>query len=365
MTDGVKSERTSAQRGRRKFLQSSSRGLAFGVLASVMAGGGPGAAVALAQAAGGNFGPKRKAIWIPQATGDWNVPIRQGQRDFCAMVGWDYQHIGNSVYSVENHVEQVNNAISASPDVIVTELESVGMVPVFQKATSSGIQMIIIDQGVVDEAAKLKLGIIGEDGFVSGYANGTQGATFAQKLTGKTDGMIVFGNGNPGAQLIDARQAGSQKAIQDYNQAHGTNYQFAAFPDSSFDDEAQSIQKYTAQMDQYGDNLVGLITGGNVIPIVKAIQERGLPPGKIAAGSVDIPPAHQQAMQAGWVQWGTDQQQYLMGLFSLASAFAAFDGYSYPTIRTGEAPLLVEDLPRIKKRTDIWLAKAKMYGDIT
>src|SRR5260370_36177845 len=146
------------------------------------------------------------------------------------MVGWDYQHIGNPVYSVENHVDQVNNATSRRPDVIVSELESVGMVPVFLKATAAGIQMIIIDQGVVDEAAKMKLGIIGEDGFVSGYANGTQGATFAQKLTGKTDGMIVFGNGNPGAALIDARQAGSPKATPDYNQDHGTNYQVPAFP---------------------------------------------------------------------------------------------------------------------------------------
>jgi ABC-type sugar transport system substrate-binding protein len=354
-----------AHRGRRDFLQTSSKGLAFSVLASILAGSAMEPAAALAQAAAGNFGPKRKAIWIPQAAGDWNIPIRAGQRDFCAMVGWDYQYLGNPVYSVENHVEQINNAISASPDVIVTELESVGMVPAFQKAIASGIQMIIIDQGVVDEAAKLKLGIIGEDGFVSGYANGTQGATFAQKLTGKADGMIVFGNGNPGAALIDARQAGSQKAIQDYNQAHGANYQFTAFPDSSFDDEAQSIQKYTAQMDQYGDSLVAMITGGNVIPIVKAMQERGFSPGKIAAGSVDLPPAHQQVMQDGWIQWGTDQQQYLMGLFSLASAFAAFDGYSYPTIRTGEAPLLLEDLPRIKKRTDIWLAKARAYGDIS
>lgn len=351
--------------GRRELLQAGSKGLAFGVLANVLASVALEPEAALAQATSGNFGPKRKAIWIPQATGDWNIPIRAGQRDFCAMVGWDYQHIGNPVYSVENHVEQVNNAISASPDVIVTELESVGMVPVFQKAASAGIQMICIDQGVVDELAKLKLGVIGEDGFVSGYANGMQGATFAQKLTGKTSGVIVFGNGNPGAQLIDARQNGGQQAVQDYNQAHGTTYQYVSFPDSSFDDEAQSIQKYTAQMDQYGDNLVALITGGNVIPIVKAMQERGMKPGQIAAGSVDLPPAQQQAMQDGWVQWGTDQQQYLMGLYSLASAFAAFDGYSYPTIRTGEAPLLIEDLPRIKKRTDIWLAKAKAYGDIS
>jgi ABC-type sugar transport system substrate-binding protein len=365
MTEDDRRELSPAKRGRRAFLENSSKGLAFGVLASVLASGPIAPELALAQATGGNFGPKRKVVWIPQATGDWNIPIRAGQRDFCAMVGWDYQHIGNPVYSVENHVEQVNNAISSSPDVIVTELESVGLVPAFQKAREVGIQMVCIDQGVLDELAKLKLGVIGEDGFVSGYANGTQGATFAQKLTGKTDGVIVFGNGNPGAQLIDARQNGGAQAVQDYNQKNGTTYKYVTFPDSSFDDEATSIQKYTAQMDQYGDSLVAMITGGNVIPIVKAMQERGFTPGKIAAGSVDLTPAHQQAMNDGWVQWGTDQQQYLMGLYSMASAFAAFDGYSYPTIRTGEAPLLMEDLPRIKKRTDIWLAKAKAYGDIS
>ena len=353
-----------ARRGRREFLQAGSKGLAFSVLASVLASSALEPEAVLAQAAGGNFGPPRKMIWIPQATGDWNIPIRVGQRDFCAMVGWSYQHIGNPQYSVENHVEQVQNAISASPDIIVTELESVGLVPVFQQAMKAGIQMICIDQGVVDELAKLKLGVIGEDGFVSGYANGKQGATFAQKLTNKTSGVIVFGNGNPGAQLIDARQNGGKQAVDDYNQANGTTYQYVTFPDSSFDDEAQSIQKYEAQMDQYGDNVVALITGGNVVPIVKAMQERGMSPGQIAAGSVDIPPAHQQYLQDGWIQWGTDQQQYLMGLYSAASAFAAFDGYSYPTIRTGEAPLLLEDLPRIKKRTDIWTAKAKTYGDI-
>lgn len=364
MTQDETNVLTSARRGRRDFLQTGSKGLAFSVLASVLASSAAEPEAALAQAASGSFGPSKKVFWVPQATGDWNIPIRVGQRDFCAMVGWTYQYLGNPVYSVENHVEQVQNAISAGAEVIVTELESVGLVPVFQQAMNAGIQMICIDQGVVDELAKLKLGVIGEDGFVSGYANGKQAATFAQKLTGKTSGVIVFGNGNPGAQLIDARQNGGQQAVQDYNQANGTNYQYVAFPDSSFDDEAQSIQKYEAQMDQYGDSIVALITGGNVVPIVKAMQERGMQPGQIAAGSVDLPPAHQQYLQDGWIQWGTDQQQYLMGLYSLASAFAGFDGYAYPTIRTGEAPLLVEDLPRIKKRTDIWTAKAKAYGDI-
>src|SRR6516225_1209492 len=100
---------------RRGFLQ----GGAVALGATAMAG----------TAASAASGPKRKVILIPQDAGDWNAPARVGSRDFCAMAGWDFQHIGNPVYSVENHVEQVNNAIAAKPDVIITSLESVGLVP--------------------------------------------------------------------------------------------------------------------------------------------------------------------------------------------------------------------------------------------
>ena len=68
-------------------------------------------AAALAQ--GGAFGPPRKFIWVPQALGDWDLAFQVGARDFCEMVGWEYQRIGNPVYSVQNHAEQVNNAIAA------------------------------------------------------------------------------------------------------------------------------------------------------------------------------------------------------------------------------------------------------------
>jgi ABC-type sugar transport system substrate-binding protein len=212
------------------------------------------------------------------------------------MVGWDYQHTGNPVYSVENHVEQVNNALAARPDVIITELESVGLVPVFQAGQQQGVTMVITDQGVEDEASKLGLNIINQDEFAAGVINGTQAPTWAQKLTGSTSGMIVFGNGNPGATSIDKRQTGSKQGIEQYNAANGTTYQFDAFADSSFDDESQSIQKYEAQIDKWGDQLVGLITGGNAVPIEKAMQDRGLSPGKFAVGTTDVPPAHQQAL---------------------------------------------------------------------
>lgn len=311
------------------------------------------------------FGPSRKVIWVPQATGDWNVPMRVGHRDFCAMVGWEYQHIGDPIYSVERHVAQVEAAIAAGADVIITELESVGLVPVFKKGLEAGILMLITDQGIEEEAAKLGLNIINQDEFANGVVNGTQAAKFALELTGKKEGVIVLGNGNPGATSIDRRQNGTQKGIEDFNAANGTNYAFEAYADGEFEDEAKCIQNWTAKMDEKGDELVAIVGTGNVVPLAKALKERDFQPGQIACGSTDAPPAHQQLIEEGYVQWGIDNHFYPMGFYSVASAWAQLErGYPYPTIKVGVDLILKEDLPRIRKATEIWVAKAKEYGDI-
>ena len=83
-------------------------------------------------------GPKRKLIWVPQALGDWDTALQVGAKEFCEMAGWDYQRIGNPNYSVENHVEQVNNAIAAKPDIILTQLESPGLLPAFERGIDAG-----------------------------------------------------------------------------------------------------------------------------------------------------------------------------------------------------------------------------------
>jgi ribose transport system substrate-binding protein len=300
---------------------------------------------------------------VPQALGDWDTAFQVGVKDFCELAGWDYQRIGNPNYSVENHVEQVNNAIAAKADIILTELESAGLTAAFQRATSQGITMVITDQGIEDEAAKLGLGIVNQDEFNAGTINGYQAARFAQKLTGKNKGVIVLGNGNPGSTSIDKRQHGSELGMQRYNKEHGTTYEFEAFPDGSFGELTESIQKWTAQFDQKGDDLVAAIGTGNPTPIYQAMQERGMKPGSIAVGSTDIPPAHQKAIADGWVQWGIDQQFYLMGLFAASSGWSKLEaGYPYPTIHTGGELVTAEDLKRIAARTDVWLQKAKTYG---
>ena len=65
----------------------------------------------------------------------------------------------------------------------------------FERGLDQGIAMIITDQGIQEEADALGLHIITQAEFTAGILNGTQAATFAHALTGKSEGIIVLGNG--------------------------------------------------------------------------------------------------------------------------------------------------------------------------
>jgi ribose transport system substrate-binding protein len=337
----------------------------LGGAAAIAAALGAGVPRPATAASEGAWGKPRRLVWVSQALGDWDGALQVGMRDFCGMVGWSYQRLGNPDYSPENHVEQVNNAIAGGAEVIVTELESPALVPAFQRAQDAGIIMVIADQGIVAEATALGLGVIGEDGLAAGFINGTQAATFAQQLTGKKEGMIVIGNGNPGTDLVEARVNGTKNGIDAYNRANGTHYTYESFPSSEFGDLTESVQKWSAKLDLYKDKLVAGAGSGNAIPLVHAVQERGYKPGQIAIGSLDIPPAHQKAIAEGWMQWGIDQHFYLMGFYAAASAWARAERqFPYHTIRTGGELVRKDSLKDVVARTDLWISKAKEYGII-
>jgi simple sugar transport system substrate-binding protein len=308
-------------------------------------------------------GPARKLIWVPQALGDWDTALQVGAKEFCEMAGWEYQRIGNPNYSVENHVEQVNNAIAAKPDIILTQLESPGLLPAFERGIAAGVTMVIVNQGRVEERKQLGLNYIGQSEFNAGIVNGYQAALFAEKLTGKKEGVIVLGNGNPGSIAIDQRQAGSEEGVKQYNTEHGTNYSFEGYPDGEFAELTESIQKWQAKFDEKGEDLVAAIGTGNPTPIYQAMQERGMKPGQIACGSFDIPPAHQQAIKDGWVQWGIDQQMFYQGFFGAAAGFGVVEFmHPYPNVETGGELVTTDNLKKIEDRSVLWLDRAKKYG---
>ena len=56
------------------------------------------------------------------------------------------------------------------------------------------------------------------------------------------------------------------------------------------------------------------------------------------------------------MQWGIDQQFYVMGFMCAAGAWVQLErGYPYLDIRTGGEVVLDKDLERVEARTEIWL----------
>jgi ribose transport system substrate-binding protein len=350
---------------RRKFLQS---GAVFGFPALGALLSGCGARDVASPAPSSTTGKKRKLIWIPQAAGDWDLPLRVAQAEFCQMVGWEYQQLGNPIYSVQNHLDELNNAISARPDAIVTELESSGMASGFRKAMDAGIVMIVADQGITEEAGRLGLNTITQDALSAGRQNGAQAAAWAQKVTGRKEGVIVIGNGNPGSYSIDLRQKGTEEGIADFNRDHGTAFTTEAFADSGFDDITIAISKYGAHLDQKGDRLVGMVGlgGGSGVAIWKMLKDRNIPPGKkIAAGSVDANPSEQTAIDEGYLQWSVDYNLLAIGFLSAASAWLQLErGEPCWSMHSQGEVVIKKDLPRIRARTQTWMAKARQMNMI-
>jgi ABC-type sugar transport system substrate-binding protein len=345
---------------RRKFLQSGAATVGATAISSLIAAcmspspsavatTAPGAQPTAGTASGAPIGPPRKVILIPQDAGDWNAPARVGGRDFSAMAGWEFTHQGNPVYSVENHVEQVNNAIAAKPDVIITALESVGLVPAFERALAAGITMVIFDQGIDEEAARLGVPVINQDELAAGIINGTQAATVAHKTLGKTEGVFGIGNGNPGSTSIDKRQNGSEMGILEYNKANGTNFTTDKFADDEFFDPNASIQKWSAKLDQYGDQLIGMIGVGNPSPLVKAAEGHGIEKGQIVIGSTDASPEILNLVENGSIYWGIDQQFPAMGFYAAAAAWLMLErGFPTKTIRTGGDLVTKDNVAKVR-----------------
>lgn len=309
---------------------------------------------------------QRRLVWIPQAVGDWELPIRVGQMEFCRTVNWDYQHIGNPIYSVQNHLDQMDEAISARPDVIVTELESPGMVSGFRRALERGITIVIVDQVVGQEAAKLGLGYISQDPEALGRLNGVQAAQWAERISGKREGVILIGNGNPGSTLIDALQISTEAGVAAYNQERNTRFTTESFADSAFDDIATSIAKYSYHMVQKGDDLVAMVGlgGASGIAIWKTLRKNDIAPGKqIAAGSTDIFPDQQTGIEEGYLQWGIDQDFLVMGFLSAATAWLQLE-HGYPAWQMGSPGQVITraNVADARIKTDLWVKRARKLG---
>ena len=273
------------------------------------------------------------------------------------MVGWEYQRIGNPVYSVQNHAEQVNNAIAAQADAIATSLESVGLVQPFERGLDQGIAMIITDQGIQEEADALGLHIINQDEFNAGIINGTQAATFAHDLTGKTRASSCSATAIPARpRSTSARTAASSAsssttpptARPTVRGLPGQQLRRADRIDPEVDRADRPEGRRPGRGDRHRQSQPDR-------PGAEGARHRA----RHHRGRLDRHPARASAADRGrWVQWGIDQQFYVMGFMCAAGAWVQLErGYPYLDIRTGGEVVRDKDLERVEARTEIWLAR--------
>ena len=199
--------------------------------------------------------------------------------------------------------------------------------------------MVIIDQGIEAEAAKLGVPVINQDEFNAGILNGTQAATFAHKLTGKTEGMIGIGNGNPGLDLD--RQASERQRTGHPGVQQGERHRLhlrGKFADDEFFDpdrvdpeverQDRRVWRQPGRRDRHRQS------GSRSSRRSRSAASK---PGQIAVGSTDMPPAYLRPIEQGWVQWGIDQQFYVDGLLRDGGGLGSCSSAAIPTktIRTG------------------------------
>src|SRR5205085_3887306 len=103
--------------------------------------------------------------------------------------------------------------------------------------------------------------------------------------------------------------------------------------------------------------------GTSAIAIAKMLQEHNVAPGTYAVGSPDSFPEQWPLIDQNYIQWGIDQNFYLMGYYAAASAWALLErGIPVRSINTGGLLVTKENLDDAKKRSAAWQAVAKSNG---
>jgi ABC-type sugar transport system substrate-binding protein len=290
-----------------------------------------------------------------------------GLRNAAELVGWKTKLFvsyanAESALTLEKEIEQ---AITVKPDVLITGMWYPNAQPLMLKARKQGIYVMAAN--VADPATVTKLGIpfAGQD-FVA--AGETLGQAIAGELLkrGKKDGVILSGNGAPGALPIEQRIQGIKQGTQKFNKANGTNFSNDTLNDQSPVDLGKSVLLYKTKLTQLGKKFVAFAGTGTETGTanIKVAQTLGWKPGQYIIGTFDTGPSINPAIRSGLVQFAMDQQFFLSGLMSGFHAWLAVNRMFTPltVYNTGSAYVTPKTIGQVDTRDAAVAQLRKAYG---
>jgi ribose transport system substrate-binding protein len=275
----------------------------------------------------------KKVIFVTHDDNPFFVPCRKGLEEFGKLEGWDTQWTGPTPADEAKTVQAQLDAINANPMAVgFTRINTTMFDDNIKQAQDKGI-FVILYNTASDGYKDLGLAYVGQEFVPAGIQSGLQAGKYAQKLTGKTEGVIVLGTIQPGHSALDARMEGARQGIAQYNKDNGTNYTTEDLTTST--DQATAIGAIQAKATELGDKLVGFAHADYVHWFAGLYLEQAGLSGKIANGGFDLVPGVIDAIQKGSAQWSIGQNPYAQGWITSAlihmKTSAGFEPFSYDT----------------------------------
>jgi ABC-type sugar transport system substrate-binding protein len=342
--------------GRRGFLRA---GLAAG---TAVAGAALIATTPRSVALAAANGKPRKIMWVTHSIGEWNLAVDVGFYDFCEQAGWTYQKVGvpGGSYSAEENVNQVKLAVQAKPDVIISTITNPAVEAPLVEAEKAGILIILNNSAIEDIRAPHNWGFIGAGGYDQGLIVGRYLAKWLVDH-GKKEGVILFGNAEPGHPVLNDRKLGGIAGLDETNKKAGTKFTVQEFADQSHD-IAQSIPLYSSSMKGLGDKFIGFMPSGysSMVAAYKMLEGAGVPPGQVPIAGTDTGPDINEGIDKGYINLAVEQELYNQGYLSASAAWARLERLNIPPVtNTGTAVVTKDNLKFFADRSDIVLRRAK------
>lgn len=277
--------------------------------------------------------------------------VKKGFDDACGKIGAECQMVFTQTEgSVEQQVANMQAAISAKPDALITSIvDNKAFDEIIKGAVDQGI--IVIASNVDDlegAAGNARQAFVGQ-GFVP--AGRTLGQAMSEFFPKEGPIKAVVGISAPGQNWSEQRGLGVTEFLEEFKKEHPEREVTITRLDTGTD-LAVVADRVGAYLNANADTTVYFDTGFWHAGVARVLADRGVAPGKVLLGGFDLVPEVLQQMKAGYVQVQIDQQPYKQGFLPVMEAYLAKTvGVAPSDVDTGQGVVRQADVDAIMAKS--------------
>jgi simple sugar transport system substrate-binding protein len=273
--------------------------------------------------------------------------VKKGYDDACAKIQANCNMIFTQTEgSIEQQVANMRAALAAKPDALLTSIvDNTALDDVIKEARDAGVIVIAVNVDDTEGAkGNARQAFIGQGFVPAGYSLG-KAVSDSFPATGPI--KVLVGISAPGQNWSESRGAGVMKFLEEYKAAHADREVSWERIDSGTD-LAITSDRVGAYLNAHPDTTAYFDTGFWCAGVARALQDRGVEPGKVLMGGFDLVPEVLQQMQKGYVQALVDQQPYMQGFMPVMEVYLSKTvGLAPSDIDTGQGIVRADQVDAI------------------